>query len=131
MRLESDSRSLTSALASSDEYSSLEAKALVNDLESDSSRIKASLFGNAVERRRWMKLRVYPWLPMPWVFRFIYMFVLRLGFLDGIHGLRFCLFIASYEMFVKLKLIEFQRDRKGRPLRSRWNSISFSFTNIS
>ena len=108
-----DRRGLGYYIAKHNEYSSLEAKALVNDLESDSSRIKASLFGNAVERRRWMKLRVYPWLPMPWLFRFIYMFVLRLGFLDGIHGLRFCLFIASYEMFVKLKLIEFLRDRRG------------------
>lgn len=108
-----DRRGLGYYVAKHNEYSSLEAKALVNDLESDSSRIKASLFGNAVERRRWMKLRVYPWLPMPWVFRFLYMFVLRLGFLDGIHGFRFCLFIASYEMFVKLKLIEFQRERKS------------------
>lgn len=109
-----DRRGLGYYVAKHNEYSSLEAKALVNDLESDSSRIKASLFGNAVERRRWMKLRVYPWLPMPWVFRFLYMFVLRLGFLDGIHGFRFCLFIASYEMFVKLKLIEFQRERRAR-----------------
>ena len=108
-----DRRGLGYYVAKHNEYSSLEAKALVNDLESDSSRIKASLFGNAVERRRWMKLRIYPWLPMPWVFRFLYMFVLRLGFLDGIHGFRFCLFIASYEMFVKLKLIEFQREQKS------------------
>ena len=110
-----DRRGLGYYVAKHNEYSSLEAKALINDLESDSSRIKASLFGNAVERRRWMKLRIYPWLPMPWVFRFLYMFVLRLGFLDGIHGFRFCLFIASYEMFVKLKLIEFQREQKSVP----------------
>ena len=109
-----DRRGLGYYIAKHNEYSSLEAKALVNDLDSDSSRIKASLFGNALERRRWMKLRIYPWLPMPWVFRFLYMFLLRLGFLDGIHGFRFCLFIASYEMFVKLKLIEFQRDRKSK-----------------
>lgn len=105
-----DRRGLGYYVAKHNEYSTLEAKALVNDLQSDSSRIKASLFGNALERRRWMKLRIYPWLPMPWVFRFLYMFVLRLGFLDGFHGFRFCLFIASYEMFVKLKLVELQRD---------------------
>jgi glycosyltransferase involved in cell wall biosynthesis len=104
-----DRRGLGYYVAKHNEYSTLEAKALTNDLRADSSRIKASLFGNALERRRWMKLRVYPWLPMPWVFRFLYMFVLRLGFLDGFHGLRFCLFIASYEMLVKLKLIELRR----------------------
>ena len=103
-----DRRGLGYYIAKHNEYSTLEAQALVNDLRSDSNRIKASLFGNALERRRWMKLRVYPWLPMPWVFRFFYMFFLRLGFLDGFHGFRFCLFIASYEMFVKLKLMELQ-----------------------
>ncbi|MAC19924.1 MAG: hypothetical protein CMJ23_09670 [Phycisphaerae bacterium] len=108
-----DRRGLGYYVAKHNEYSTLEARALINDLQSDSSRIKASLFGNAVERRRWMKLRIYPWLPMPWVFRFLYMFILRLGFLDGFHGFRFCLFIASYEMFVKLKLLELQRNQPG------------------
>lgn len=37
-----------------------------------------------------MEQRIHSWLPMPWVFRF-------------------CAFIASYEMFVRLKLIELQR----------------------
>ncbi len=108
-----DRRGLGYYIAKHNEYSTLEARALVNDLRSDSNRIKASLFGNALERRRWVKLRVYPWLPMPWVFRFIYMFFLRFGFLDGMHGFRFCLFIASYEMFVKLKLTEFRRQDKS------------------
>jgi len=104
-----DRRGLGSYIAKHNEYSTLEAQSLVNGLRSDRDGIKASLLGNALERRRWMKLRVYPWLPFPWVFRFLYMFILRLGFLDGVNGLRFCVFITSYEMFVRLKLIELRR----------------------
>ena len=104
-----DRRGLGNYIAKHNEYSTLEARAIVNDLRSSSKRIRASLFGNTLERRRWMKVRLYPWLPVPWVFRFLYMFILRLGFLDGVNGFRFCVFIASYEMFVRLKLIELRR----------------------
>ncbi|MEC8320846.1 MAG: glycosyltransferase family 2 protein, partial [Planctomycetota bacterium] len=48
-----DRRGLGYYVAKHNEYSTLEAKALLNDLRSDSSRIRASLFGNALERRRW------------------------------------------------------------------------------
>ena len=37
------------------------------------------------------------------------MYVLRLGFLDGLTGLRFCLFIASYELHIGLKIVELRR----------------------
>ena len=44
------------------------------------------------------------------------MYVFRLGFLDGITGFRFCLFIAAYEMLVSLKIIELkQREREDEP----------------
>jgi hypothetical protein len=34
---------------------------------------------------------------------------LRFGFLDGITGLRFCLFISSYELLISLKTVELQQ----------------------
>lgn len=104
-----DRRGLGYYFAKHNEYSSLEAKALLEDIQNRDQGIRPSLFGNALERRRWMKRRIYTWLPFPWVFRFLYMFILRLGFLDGVNGLRFCVFITSYEMFVRLKLIELRR----------------------
>ena len=33
----------------------------------------------ALQRRRWMKMRIYMWLPMPSIFRFVYMYFLKLG----------------------------------------------------
>jgi hypothetical protein len=38
------------------------------------------------------------------------MYLLRLGFLDGINGLRFCLFISSYELLISLKTVELQQE---------------------
>ena len=49
-----------------------------------------SFFGGPLARRRWM-------------FRFVYMYFLRFGFLDGLTGLRFCLFMAAYEQQTSLK----------------------------
>jgi glycosyltransferase involved in cell wall biosynthesis len=43
---------------------------------------------------------IYPYVPAKSAALFLYMYVARLGFLDGIAGLRFCLFHAWYEVAV-------------------------------
>jgi glycosyltransferase involved in cell wall biosynthesis len=43
---------------------------------------------------------IYPYLPAKSAALFLYMYVARLGFLDGVAGLRFCLFHAWYEVAV-------------------------------
>ena len=43
------------------------------------------------------------------------MYVLRLGFLDGLTGLRFCLFISSYELQISLKIVELLRQQQASP----------------
>ena len=101
-----DRRGLHYYLAKHNDYSSLEAQALLEEGTASGSSLTPKLFGNPLQRRRWLKRNIYRWLPMPWAFRFTFMYVFRLGFLDGIMGLRFCLFIATYEMLVKLKLLE-------------------------
>ena len=101
-----DRRGLHYYLAKHNDYSSLEAQALLEDGIASDSSLTPKLFGNPLQRRRWLKRNIYRWLPMPWVFRFVFMYFVRLGFLDGLRGLRFCLFIATYEMLVKIKLLE-------------------------
>ena len=93
-------------------YSALEAKETFA-LLSGKSTARYSAFGNSVERRRFFKSRVYPWLPGTWLARFIWMYVLRLGFLDGKAGLQYCLLMSSYDLFTSLKLSELQRNAKG------------------
>lgn len=43
---------------------------------------------------------IYPYVPAKPAALFLYMYVARLGFLDGLAGLRFCLFHAWYEVAV-------------------------------
>ena len=50
-------------------------------------------------------------LPLRPALRFLYMYVLRLGFLDGKPGLVYCRLLASYERMIvtKLKVLERRR----------------------
>jgi hypothetical protein len=40
------------------------------------------------------------------------MYLFRLGFLDGMNGLRFCLFMSAYELLIELKLVELRQQRR-------------------
>lgn len=102
-----DQRGLEDYIAKHNHYSSLEARAILDD----DGDLKASLAGNALERRRWIKRHVYRRLPAKWLFRFLYMYIIRLGVLDGVAGFRFCLFISSYEMHIGLKIAELRKER--------------------
>ncbi|MEM6334241.1 MAG: glycosyltransferase family 2 protein [Planctomycetota bacterium] len=67
---------------------------------------EARLFGDHAQRVRWIKTRLYPSLPGKSFARFLYAYVLRLGFMDGLVGVRFCLFLAAYELMIDLNLRE-------------------------
>ncbi len=71
--------------------------------------LKPRLFGNKVERTRWLKTRVYARSPL--FFRafgyFVYRYVLRLGFLDGVPGLIFHVLQAFwYRFYVDARIYE-------------------------
>lgn len=53
---------------------------------------------------------VYPLLPARPLAMFVYMYVLRLGFLDGLVGLRFCLYHAWYRMTIQVLVAERRQD---------------------
>ncbi|QOV91088.1 glycosyltransferase [Humisphaera borealis] len=93
-------------------YSALEASETFA-LLSGKPTTSYSAFGNAIERRRFLKSRVYPKLPGTWFGRFVWMYFLRFGFLDGKAGLQYCLLMSSYDLFTSLKLSELQRKAKG------------------
>jgi glycosyltransferase involved in cell wall biosynthesis len=102
-----DRRGLETYMAKHNRYSTLEAEEIVRlKREPSEEALDARLFGNGLQRRRWIKHHIYPRLPAKWLFRFLFMYVLRLGFLDGLTGLRFCLFISAYELLISLKIIE-------------------------
>lgn len=68
--------------------------------------LPARLLGSPVERRRWLKRHVWYRLPFRYGAKFLYLYVIRRGFLDGVPGFYFCLLQSLYEMAIALQLWE-------------------------
>ena len=68
-------------------------------------------FGDRTRRRRALKL-LAAHLPFRPLLRFIYMYVLRLGFLDGRPGLIYCRLLAMYEYWIALKVRELKKSSR-------------------
>ena len=56
-----------------------------------------------------LKELVFPGVPAKPVALFLFMYIARLGFLDGLAGLRFCLYHAWFELSVSSLLAEARR----------------------
>jgi hypothetical protein len=66
-----------------------------------------------VQRKRFLRERVWPRIPAKPLMLFVYMYVVRRGFLDGRPGLALCAFHAFQEFMVGLKLAELRRLSSG------------------
>ncbi len=107
--LHNDRRGLEHFVAKHNRYSTLEAAALWSEI-ADPNRIQehASLSRQA-RFHRWLKRRLLLKLPAPGMWRFAYMYFIRMGFLDGRAGAAFSRFIAMYDGLVALKLYDLRR----------------------
>jgi glycosyltransferase involved in cell wall biosynthesis len=95
-------------------YSSMEALEVWKLLTAtEVKRIKASLFARGPERRRALKHAAYRYLPCRALVKFVWMFFLSRGFLDGRIGFRYCLLQAFYEYQVSLKIQEIEANRES------------------
>ncbi len=103
--LHEDRRGLEHFIAKHNRYSTLEARELMRGTP-DNAAEAAGPLERGIAMRRWLKRKVLPHLPFSGLWRFFYMYVLRLGFLDGITGFRFCLLLATYDTLISLKLAE-------------------------
>jgi glycosyltransferase involved in cell wall biosynthesis len=88
-------------------YSTLEAALAVK--RCNDNELAGKLFGNHVERVRWVKKNIY--YPMPLFLRpllyFIYRYIICFGFLDGVYGLLFNFLHAFwYRLVVDIKIRE-------------------------
>lgn len=102
-----DRRGLADYIAKHNRYSTLEAGEMFKiERGLAEGTIKYRFWGGPIERRRWIKHRLWPRLPARWLVRFFFMYILRLGFLDGATGFHFCLFMSAYEHQISLKLKE-------------------------
>jgi len=101
--------SLSRYIQKHNEYSNWEARVL-SRLESGTDEMPASLFGTQAQRRRWLKRKLYR-VPGSPVLLFLYRYLLRLGFLDGVPGLIYCAFQAVQMFHTKAKIYELKNAR--------------------
>ena len=98
-------------------YSNWDARVYYNALRGQhgSESIGASWFGAPVERKRALKKL---WVRMPFrpALRFLWMYVVRLGFLDGRAGLIFCTLMSMHEAVISAKLYEYQLAGEAPPV---------------
>jgi len=107
--------SLSRYILKHNEYSNWEARVLLKaegDPEYDSGEMSADLFGTQAQRRRWLKRHLYR-LPGSPVLLFLYRYVFRLGFLDGVPGLIYCTFQAVQMFHSKAKIYELEHTLKA------------------
>ncbi len=94
-------------------YSNWDAKVYYNFAHGieGGQRIRASLFGSPLERKRYIK-RLWARLPFRPLLRFFWMYVVRGGFLDGRPGLIFCTLMTMHEAVISAKIYEEEQRSK-------------------
>jgi len=94
------------------EYSNWEAKVWLarGDSEQD---LRPDLWGTQAQRRRWLRRKFLMVPGFPLLF-FVYKYIVRLGFLDGVPGLIYCCLQSIQFMQIKAKIYELQVLEPGR-----------------
>ena len=103
--------SIDDLIFSHNKWASLEAQEILYGGK-DKGEVTERLFGNPIERRRWMKNKLFQNTPMftRAFFYFFYRYILKLGFLDGKEGLIFLVLQTFWFRFlVDAKVFEAQQ----------------------
>jgi hypothetical protein len=85
------------------EYSNWEARVRLDGGGGD--EIQPRFWGTQAQRRRWLK-RHFLMVPGSPVLFFLYKYIFRLGFLDGVPGLIYCVFQGVQFFHIKAKIYE-------------------------
>ena len=101
--------SLSRYIHKHNEYSNWEARVWV-DGDRSGDEIQPSLWGTQAQRRRWLRRRLLMIPGSPALF-FLYKYVFRLGFLDGVPGLIYCVFQGVQFFHIKAKVYELRTAR--------------------
>jgi hypothetical protein len=104
-----NTESLSRYIVKHDEYSNWEARVWLQG-EKSYSDLPPSLFGTEAQRRRWLKGKFLPLPGSPFLF-FLYRYLFRRGFLDGVPGLIYCGFQGIQFFHIKAKVYELRREQ--------------------
>ena len=95
-------------------YSTYEAEETMRALREDPVRWGRLLSSDAATRRKELKNLSFR-MPFRPTLKFIYMYILKRGFIDGTAGLAYCRLQKMYEWQIVLKVKELKRREKGLP----------------
>ena len=96
--------SLSRYIQKHDEYSNWEARVWLNG-EAGRQELPPALFGTQAQRRRWLRKKFFGLPGSPLLF-FFYLYLFRLGFLDGVPGLIYCGMHGIQFFQIKAKIYE-------------------------
>lgn len=113
-----DCRDMDWWIAKHNRYATLSALAM-QQLEEGAGaeqRIRPRFFGDHAERRRFLKERIWPHVPAKSFLFFLYLYIFRLGFLDGRKGLMFCTMHGVFQQMKAAKEWELREKHNLRPV---------------
>ena len=100
-----DYKSISDWIDKHNRYASLEA---LNVIEGNLlGAIRARFWGTPEERRMWLR-QLYRVLPAGPGFYFLYLYFIRLGFMDGLTGFQYCQLRTQYFFWIDLKILEYK-----------------------
>jgi len=118
---------MTQYLAKHIRYADLESDEWIRQRHGEGSGAQPHrLFRDVLGCRQWLRRQVWPRLPWRPLWRFVYMYFVRLGFLDGHAGWSLAWLMASYEYMIGL--LYSQKAAQRREHGSRPESCSLSGT---
>jgi glycosyltransferase involved in cell wall biosynthesis len=102
-----DFRDMFQWIARHNRYSNWESQVYLNTItgKGEGGTIGGNLFGNDVQRKRFLK-QIWVHLPFKPLLRFILVYLIRFGFLDGKAGYIYARLISQYEYQIGVKLFE-------------------------
>jgi len=93
------------------EYSNWESHVWLNgNRNKNGEEIQPAFWGTQAQRRRWLRRHFMGWPGSPILF-FLYKYVLKLGFLDGVPGLIYCTMQGIQFFHIKAKIFELRMGR--------------------
>jgi glycosyltransferase involved in cell wall biosynthesis len=98
--------SLSHYIRKHDEYSNWDARVWLEG-EAGSQDMQPALFGSQAQRRRWLRKKFFAIPGSPLLF-FLYKYICRLGFLDGVPGLIYCGLQGIQFFHIKAKIYELE-----------------------
>lgn len=109
------SKGLTEWFDKHNTYSQFEAEEGMKLLRGEAGEQPGLFSGDAALRRKAIKNLAFR-LPMRPTLKFLYMYLFKLGFLDGKAGFIYCRLQAMYERMIVLKMLELKRRERGETI---------------